>query len=113
MTLKIEPIRTDQPDFAGRVTGLEIADGLSAEQAAEIEAAMDHFGVLVIGDQMIDDDQQFAFSQHFGPMEMATGDAARAGERRLPKELNELKDGLKTGRVLQHPASSSETDEFS
>ncbi len=100
MTPNIEPVRADQPDFAGRVTGLDIAQGISADEAAEIEAGMDHYGVLVLGDQVIDDDQQFAFSRHFGPMELATGDAARAGERRLPKEINDISNLDQQGHIL-------------
>ena len=98
--MKIEPVDPDRPDFAGRVTGVDIAAGVSAEAAAEIEAGMDRYGVLVFHDQVIDDAQQYSFSQHFGPMEAATGDAARDGERRLPLEINDISNLDKDGRIL-------------
>ena len=36
MTLTIQPIDPARADFAARVTGLDIADGISAETAAGI-----------------------------------------------------------------------------
>ena len=90
MTLTIRPIRPERADFAGVVSGIDIAKGVSASEAAEIEAGMDKFAVLVLHDQVIDDDQHYAFSQHFGPMEQATGDIARPGERRLPMHINDI-----------------------
>lgn len=100
MSLQIQPIRSDHPDFAGSVTGVDIAAGVSAEAAAEIEAAMDHYAVLVIRDQHIDDDQQYAFSEHFGPMETATGDIARAGQRRLSMRVNDISNLDQEGKVV-------------
>lgn len=101
MTLSIEAIDTNRPGFAGRVSGVDIAAGVSAEQAAAIEAGMDHYGVLVFHDQVIDDDQQYAFSEHFGPMESATGDAMRRGERRLSMKINDISNLDRTGAVMQ------------
>lgn len=100
MSLTIKPIRPDRPDFAGEVSGVDIAAGVSAEAAAEIEAAMDRFGVLVFHDQVIDDDQQYAFSQLFGPMEQATGDIAKPEERRLSMKINDISNLDKNGRVM-------------
>jgi len=98
--MKTEPIDPQRPSFAGRVSGVDIAKGVTASVAAEIEAAMDHYAVLVLADQQIDDDQQYAFSEHFGPMEQATGDAARAGERRLSMKINDISNLDKTGEVV-------------
>src|SRR5260370_986240 len=39
--------------------------------AAATRAGMDRFAVLVFRDQRIDDEQQLAFSRHFGPLEQA------------------------------------------
>ena len=73
LPLSINPIDPDRPAFGGEVHGLDVAQGVSAEEAAQIEAGMDHYAVLVVPGQIIDDTQQLAFSQHFGPMEKATG----------------------------------------
>jgi alpha-ketoglutarate-dependent 2,4-dichlorophenoxyacetate dioxygenase len=100
MSLTIEPIRATQPALGGRVSGVDIAAGVSAEDAALIEAGMDEYGVLVFHGQAIDDGQQYAFSQHFGPMETATGDIAKAGERRLPMNINDISNLDQQGNVM-------------
>src|SRR3546814_1478101 len=80
------PINPRRDDFAAEVTGVDVAAGVSKTVAAEIEAAMDRYAVLVLPGQAITDEQQYAFSQHFGPMETATGDIARTEDRRLRSE---------------------------
>lgn len=100
MALRIEPIDPARPDFAGRVHGIDIAAGVSTTQAAAIEDAMDTFGVLVFHDQVLDDDQQYAFSCHFGPMEKATGDIAARGQRRLSMDVNDISNLDQAGQVL-------------
>jgi alpha-ketoglutarate-dependent 2,4-dichlorophenoxyacetate dioxygenase len=100
MGLRIEAMDENRPDFVGRVGGVEIAAGVSAAQAREIEAAMDHFAVLVFPEQRLDDDQQFAFSTHFGPMETATGDIAAETQRRLSMDVNDISNLDESGQVL-------------
>ena len=100
MTLRIEPIDPARPDFAGVVSGVDIAAGVSPAVAAEIEAGMDRFAVLVFHGQAINDPQQLAFSQHFGPMETATGDIVQGAERRLSMDINDISNLDKDGRVL-------------
>jgi len=100
VSVTIRPAAPDRPDFVGTVEGVDIAAGVSADQAAEIEAAMDRYAVLVLPGQRLDDAQQFAFSQHFGPMEQATGDIAQAAERRLPLDINDISNLDRDGKVL-------------
>ncbi|MBC8239562.1 MAG: TauD/TfdA family dioxygenase [Alphaproteobacteria bacterium] len=100
MSVTIEPIRRDSTAFAGRVSGVDIAAGVSAEDAAQIEAGMDRFGVLVLHGQDISDAQQYAFSQHFGPMEKATGDIAKQGQRRLSMDINDISNLNDAGHVM-------------
>jgi alpha-ketoglutarate-dependent 2,4-dichlorophenoxyacetate dioxygenase len=100
MAMRIEPIDPAKPDFAGVVTGADIATGVTAAQAAEIEAGMDRFAVLVFREQRIDDAQQLAFSRHFGPLETATGDIVQGAERRLAMDVNDISNVDKDGRVL-------------
>lgn len=101
MSVSITPITAGHPNFAGVVTGLDIANGVSAAEAAAIEAGMDHYAVLVLHDQIIDDDQQYAFSQHFGPMETATGDIAQREQRRLSMKVNDISNLDSQGRVVE------------
>ena len=100
MVLRIEPIDPARPDFAGVVSGVNIAAGVSPTEAAAIEAGMDRFAVLVFRGQAINDPQQLAFSQHFGPMETATGDIVQGTERRLSMDINDISNLDKDGKVL-------------
>ena len=100
MVLRIEPIDPARPDFAGVVSGVNIAAGVSPTEAAAIEAGMDRFAVLVFHGQAINDPQQLAFSQHFGPMETATGDIVQGAERRLSMDINDISNLDKDGKVL-------------
>ena len=100
MAVKFRPLRADEPGFAGEASGVNIAAGVSTDVAAAIEAAMDRYAVLVIRDQKIDDDQQYAFSEHFGPMEQATGDIQQAELRRLSIKVNDISNLDQHGRVL-------------
>jgi alpha-ketoglutarate-dependent 2,4-dichlorophenoxyacetate dioxygenase len=100
VSVSIKPIRSERPDFAGEVSGIDIARGVSAADAAAIEDGMDRYAVLVLRGQVITDEQQYAFSQHFGPMETASGDIARPEDRRLPMDINDISNLDKHGRVL-------------
>lgn len=101
MTLTIRPANPARPGFVAEVSGLDIARGITAAEAAAIEAGMDRYGVLVFRDQKLDDAQQVAFSRHFGPLEMATGDIAQGGQRRLAMEVNDISNLDRDGAVLE------------
>ena len=57
------------PGFVGEVSGIDITQALTAAQAAQLEAGMDRYAVLVYHDQRFTDDGQKAFSANFGPLE--------------------------------------------
>ena len=98
MTLKIEPLNPER-QFAARVSGLDIAMGVSEDTAARIEEAIDEYAVLVFPDQCITDDQQYQFSRHFGAMETATGDINAQTDRRLSMDVNDISNLDKNGEV--------------
>src|SRR5215470_10384241 len=98
MTLSIRQVH---PVFVGEVTGVDLTRPLSREEAAAIEAGMDRYAVLVFHDQPIDDAQQLAFSRHFGPIELATGDIVQnPTERRLSMEVNDISNLDRDNRVM-------------
>ena len=103
MTLSIRPANPARPDFVGEATGVDIRAGVSAAEAAAIEAGMDRYGVLVFRGQDIDDAQQIAFSRHFGPLELATGDIVQGGARRLSMEVNDISNLHQDGSVAADP----------
>jgi alpha-ketoglutarate-dependent 2,4-dichlorophenoxyacetate dioxygenase len=66
MPLDIRPLH---PLFAAEVCGVDLRRPANAALAAEIDAAMDRYAVLVLRDQRIDDAQQLAFGRALGPLE--------------------------------------------
>jgi alpha-ketoglutarate-dependent 2,4-dichlorophenoxyacetate dioxygenase len=62
-------IRPLHPVFAAEVIGADLRQPPGRDLAAQIDAAMDRYAVLVLRDQDIDDDQQLAFARALGPLE--------------------------------------------
>ena len=75
--------------FVGEVTGVDLSKPISADEAAAIEAGMDEYAVLVFPGQDITDEQQIAFSQNFGEIEMKKGGNIRA-ETRAHELINDV-----------------------
>ena len=77
--------------FVGEVSGIDITQPLTEEQAAAFEAGMDRYAVLVFHDQRFTDEQQVAFSRNFGEIERAVGSNVTADkDRRLSPELADV-----------------------
>ena len=101
MTLRIEPADPHRsPGFFGEVRGIDLRRRIGPAEVAAIEAGMDRFAVLRFRDQPIDDDQQLAFSRHFGPLEQATGDIIQGADRRLSMEVNDISNLNRQGQVM-------------
>lgn len=64
--LEITPLH---PLFAARVRGLDLARGVSERDFATVREAFERHSILVFPAQDIDDVQQIAFSERFGPLE--------------------------------------------
>lgn len=98
--ISIRPADPARPDFVAEVAGLDLRQPITAAQAAEIDAGMNQYAVLIFRDQPIDDDQQLEFSRHFGKLETATGDIAQGAERRLRMEINDISNVGHNNEVL-------------
>jgi alpha-ketoglutarate-dependent 2,4-dichlorophenoxyacetate dioxygenase len=84
-------IRQIHPVFVGEASGLDITRPLSAEEVAAVEAGMDRFAVLVFHDQKLTDEQQMAFTRHFGALEDARGgNITKPEDRRLQVGMNDV-----------------------
>ena len=70
------------PHIGGVVTGVDIRQPLSAEDAAAIHAGMDEYAVLVFREQPMTGDQQLAFTEALGTIEMSGGTNLKKPEDR-------------------------------
>ncbi|MEI8302220.1 MAG: TauD/TfdA family dioxygenase [Burkholderiales bacterium] len=99
MSISIRPLN---PFFAGEVSGVNLAQPLSADEIAELEAGMDRFAVLVFRGQPLTDEQQMAFAMQFGPLENAHGGniPIAVSDRRIRVGMNDVSNLDKQGRPL-------------
>lgn len=99
MSVAIRPLH---PVFVGEVAGVDCRRPLSAEAVWAIEAGMDQYAVLVFRDQNITDDEQIAFTRHFGRLESYTtaGHIRRREEQRLGPGIIDFSNLDKDGRIM-------------
>jgi alpha-ketoglutarate-dependent 2,4-dichlorophenoxyacetate dioxygenase len=94
-------IRPLHPGFVGEVSGIDVTTPLSPDTVAALEAGMDRYAVLVFHDQRLTDEQQIAFSRHFGEIEDARGgNITRPEDRRLQVGMNDVSNLSRDGRPL-------------
>jgi alpha-ketoglutarate-dependent 2,4-dichlorophenoxyacetate dioxygenase len=97
MAIRVRPLH---PHIGAEVTGVDLRRDLAAEDFAAIETAFNQHAVLVFPDQPLSDEQQMAFSRHFGPLET---NPAYAGKRknRLPhREIADISNLDTEGKVM-------------
>ena len=98
MSIQFEAIK---PEIGARVSGVDLTRPLTKEQAAQIEAGMDRFAVLVFHKQHVTDEQQKAFTLNFGPIENARGgNITKPEDKRLADGLNDVSNLGKDGKPL-------------
>ena len=86
--MQIQPLH---PLFVGEVSGIDLSKPITPEQARQIEAGMDRYGVLVFHDQQITDEQQMDFSRNFGELEVSSlGEMSKPGELRLAVQMADV-----------------------
>src|SRR5256885_7039651 len=94
-------IRQIHPVFVGEVSGVDLRERLTPEEAAAVEAGMDRYAVLVFHDQQITDEQQMAFSRNFGALEDARGgNITKPEDKRLQVGMNDVSNLGRDGRPL-------------
>lgn len=88
MSITVTPVT---PDFVAEIAGLDLAQPLQPADRDAIEAAIDRYAVVVFRGQTLTDDQQIAFSRHFGPIHSS---AQRARHTSVKHRLasNEIAD---------------------
>src|SRR5258708_5175132 len=94
-------IRQLHPHFFGEVSGVDLRKPLTPQEAADIEAGMDKYAVLLFRNQDITDEQQLAFALNFGERESARGGTVTKKEDyRLTSGLNDVSNLGKDGKPL-------------
>jgi alpha-ketoglutarate-dependent 2,4-dichlorophenoxyacetate dioxygenase len=84
-------IRQIHPVFVGEVSGVDLRQKLTPDEARAIEAGMDRYAVLVFHGQNITDEQQIAFTRNFGEIEnSAGGNVTRPDQKRLNPLMNDV-----------------------
>jgi alpha-ketoglutarate-dependent 2,4-dichlorophenoxyacetate dioxygenase len=83
-------IRQLHPLFGAEISGVDLRHDLDLDSFAQIDAAFDRYAVLVFPAQALDDEQQIAFSRHFGPLEVSMGAIRKDRRQRLRPELADV-----------------------
>jgi len=99
VSLSINPLH---PTFAGEVSGIDCRGPLGADEVAAVEAGMDRYAVLVFRDQNISDEQQLAFTRHFGELESynTPGHIRKREESRLGPGMADFSNLDRTGKIM-------------
>src|SRR6201986_3820262 len=94
-------LRQLHPFFFGEVAGVDLRKPLTPQEAADIEAGMDKYAVLLFRDQDITDEQQLIFARNFGERKNSRGGTVTKKEDyRLTSGLNDVSNLGKEGRPL-------------
>ena len=90
------------PAFGAEVSGIDCGKALGAADVAAVEAGMDRYAVLVFPDQKFTDEQQVAFTRHFGELEnYATGGHIRQrADSRLGPGMADFSNLDRDGRIM-------------
>jgi alpha-ketoglutarate-dependent 2,4-dichlorophenoxyacetate dioxygenase len=99
MSLSIHPLH---PTFAGEVSGIDCGAPLGADEVAAVEAGMDRYAVLVFRDQTMSDEQQLAFTRHFGELESynTPGHIRKREESRLGAGMADFSNLDRNGQIM-------------
>jgi alpha-ketoglutarate-dependent 2,4-dichlorophenoxyacetate dioxygenase len=99
MSVLIRPLH---PVFVGEVAGTDCHQPLAADEVAAIEAGMDRYAVLVFRDQLLTDEDQLAFTRHFGELEayQTPGHIRRRAAQRLGPGMADFSNLDKDGNII-------------
>ena len=95
-------------EFAAEASGLDLKR-IDAEEADEIERAMNRFAVLVWRGQPLTEDQQIALGAHFGPLDSGLKKARKRAGRFAQEEIIDISNVTPEGGLYDraHTATIS------
>jgi len=99
MSLEVVPIDAARPDFAGLARGVDLAGPIAEDVACAIDAAMNHYAVLVFRGQPLTQEQQLAFASALGPLDLGFKRVARPHARLAYQELADISNIDESGQV--------------
>src|SRR5262252_5408606 len=99
MPVSIRPLN---PVFVGEVAGIDCRSPLNPAEVTAIESGMDQYAVLVFRDQDLADEEQIAFTRHFGELEgySTPGHIRRREEQRLGPGIADFSNLDKNGKIM-------------
>jgi alpha-ketoglutarate-dependent 2,4-dichlorophenoxyacetate dioxygenase len=94
--------RALHPVIAAEVAGVDCRKPLDQAEVAVIEAGMDKYAVLVFRHQNITDEQQIAFTRHFGELERynTPGHVRKREDQRLRPGIADFSNLDKHGNIM-------------
>lgn len=94
--------RQIHPHFVAEVSGVDLATPISSGQAQVIEDGINRYGVLVLRDQNITDQQQANFSRHFGKLEVPglKSNITKSSDRRLSRFMADISNLDRAHNIL-------------
>ncbi len=94
------------PVFAAELVGADLTQPPTQDLVDTVEAAMARYGVLVVRDAHISDEQQIRFSRAFGPLEIPSRSAGAPAPRRMAPELFAAGNLDSDGNVLPYKSGA-------
>jgi len=91
-------LTTLHPTLGASVRGVDLTRPVEPAAFAEIEGAFNRYGILVFPEQAVTDEQQLAFSQLFGPLEVNPNYAG--SKMRLRPDVADISNLDAEGQVL-------------
>ena len=100
MSITVKPVT---PDFVAEISGLDLAQPLTAADRDAIEAAINRYAVVVFHDQKLTDDQQIDFARYFGPIASPAQKARHTGvkHRIASNDIADISNLDGDGNVLE------------
>jgi alpha-ketoglutarate-dependent 2,4-dichlorophenoxyacetate dioxygenase len=95
-------IRPLHPVFVGEVAGIDCRGPLAPMEVAAIDQGMAEYAVLIFRDQAITDEQQIAFTRHFGELENynTAGHVRKREDHRLGPGIADFSNLDKSGKIM-------------
>src|SRR5690348_9100300 len=97
MAITVTPLH---PHIGAEVRGVDLTGPVPPDDLAAIDAAFARHAVLVFPGQKLSDEQQIAFSQHFGPLETSPDYAGSKKTRLMRREISDISNLDPEGKVM-------------